>query len=71
VGRQLFDAKILLKSEIDVLLDASQHACRESTALLPLGGDGSRVERIQAGSRVYLQPLLAAALHGAEVGWCY
>jgi hypothetical protein len=70
VGREPFDAKLLLEMEIDVLLDAPQHACRESTALLPLGGYGSLVERIQAGARVYLQPLLAAARHGADVRWC-
>jgi hypothetical protein len=52
VGRQLFDAKILLEMEIDVLLDAPQHACRKSTAWLPLRGYGFLVERIQAGSRV-------------------
>ena len=71
VGRQLLVTKILFEIKIDILLDAPQHACWESAALLLLGGDGSGIERVQAWSRVYLQPLPAATLHGAEVGWCY
>jgi len=71
MGRQLFDTKILLEMDIDILLDALKHACRESTALLLLGGIGSRVECIQSWSCVYLQPIPATPLHGAEVGWCY
>jgi hypothetical protein len=64
VGRQLLDAKILLEIEIDILLDAPQHACWESAALLLLGGDGSRVEFIQTWSCVYSKLLPAAALQG-------
>ena len=71
MGRQLFDAKLVLEMDIDILLDALQHASWESAAVLLLGGYGCRVERIQSWSRVNLQPLPAAALHGAEVGWCY
>jgi hypothetical protein len=56
---------------IDIRLDVIQHACWESAALLLLGGYGTCVERIQARSRVYLQSLPVAALHGAEVRWCY
>jgi predicted metal-dependent HD superfamily phosphohydrolase len=71
LGRQPFDAKILLEMDIDMLLDAPQHACRKTAALLLLGGYVSRVEYIQTRSRVYLQPLAAAALHDAAIRRCY
>jgi hypothetical protein len=46
MGRQRCDAKLILEMDIDILLDAPQHAFRECAALLLLGGDVSSVERI-------------------------